>query len=361
MAGMIGTFDHPLFGVVKFRTKHDAWVRGDSITFIDGFDSNEITRVHVPQLKNVKNAHGGAIRFHKKAHAQLLKAFEDIERMGLLHHVRTFDGTENARLRRPTSGALSKLPSNHSFGTAIDLNAGDGSNGGTTAPIAPVFEALGFTWGAAFNDPMHFEVDEFVVNPRSVAGPLRAALPKVDFHATKQTVFNRGAPPDSFLAELVGWGRAAPDEIFAPNQLADIYSNVLGVLGPWQGLRHRRAVMLEVLRVLAGFESSWDWNAGVDTTNPTSVTPDTIEAGAWQVSANSMAFGQELKGLVLAKVGSLDGDDFQRAMKKDHPLAMEYVARLLRRTVNHHGPVKRHKIDSWLRRDAVAEFEALVS
>jgi hypothetical protein len=118
--------------------------------------------------------------------------------------------------------------------------------------------------------------------------------------------------------------------------------------------------MAEVMRVLAGFESSWDWNAGVDTTNPSSTTPDTIEAGAWQVSANSMAFGQELKDLVFSKVGSLDGEEFQQAMKRDHKLAMEYVARLLRRTVNHHGPVKRHEIDAWLRRDAVVEFEGLL-
>jgi hypothetical protein len=180
------------------------------------------------------------------------------------------------------------------------------------------------------------------------------------FHGFPCQVFNRGVPPDSFLNQLVDWGRTAPDEIFAPNPHADIYSNVVEVLGPWQGLRHRRAVMLEVMRVLAGFESSWDWNAGVDTTNPTSTTPDTIEAGAWQVSANSMAFGQELKDLVLNKVGSLDGDKFQQAMKQDHKLAMEYVARLLRRTVNHHGPVKRHEIDSWLRRDAVVEFQALL-
>jgi hypothetical protein len=181
------------------------------------------------------------------------------------------------------------------------------------------------------------------------------------FTATKQRVLNRGIPPDAFLDELVSWGRTAPDEIFAPNQWADIYSNVADVLGPWQGIAHRRAVMLEVLRVLAGFESSWNWNAGVDTTNPTSTTPDTIEAGAWQVSANSMAFGPELKELVLRRVGSLDGDDFQRAMKSDHPLAIEYIARLLRRTVNHNGPVKRHEIDPWLRRDAVAEFEALLA
>ena len=180
------------------------------------------------------------------------------------------------------------------------------------------------------------------------------------FHATKQKVFNRGVPPDGFLDELVSWGKSAPDEIFAPNEHADVYSSVVGVLGPWQDNRHRRAVMLEVMRVLAGFESSWDWNAGVDTNNPTSTTPDTIEAGAFQVSANSMAFGQELKDLVLSKVGSLDGNKFQEAMKRDHRLAMEYIARLLRRTVNHNGPVKRHEIDPWLHRDAVAEFQALL-
>jgi hypothetical protein len=183
----------------------------------------------------------------------------------------------------------------------------------------------------------------------------------MEFHATKQKVLNRGIPPDSFLNELVSWGKEAPDEIFAPNPNQDIYASIVSVLGPWQGVEHRRAVMLEVMRVLAGFESSWDWNAGVDTTNPTSTTPETIEAGAWQVSANSMNFGQELKDLVLNKVGSLDGNDFQQAMKQDHQLAMEYIARLLRRTVNHNGPVKRHEIDAWLRQDAVTEFQTLVA
>jgi hypothetical protein len=181
------------------------------------------------------------------------------------------------------------------------------------------------------------------------------------FHATKQKVSNRGVPPDDFLDQLVAWGSTAPDEIFVRNDHTDIYSNVVGVLGPWEDLGHRRAAMLEVMRVLAGFESSWDFSAGADVTNPDSVTPDTIEAGAWQVSANSMGFGEELKDLVLSKVGSLDGNDFQRAMKEDHPLAMEYIARLLRRTVNHNGPVKRHEIDPWLRIDAVAEFRALLA
>jgi len=179
--------------------------------------------------------------------------------------------------------------------------------------------------------------------------------------ATKQHVANRGVPPDAFLDELVAWGKQAPDEIFAPNPHADVYSSVVDALGPWHGIAHRRAVMLEVMRVLAGFESSWKWNEGRDTSNPTSVTPDTIEAGAWQVSANSLNFGQELKDLVLAAVGSLDGNAFQKAMKENHPLAMEYIARLLRRTTHHNGPVLRHEIDQWLRRDAVAEFQTLLT
>lgn len=180
------------------------------------------------------------------------------------------------------------------------------------------------------------------------------------YTATKQHVANRGVAPDGFLDQLVAWGKGAPNDIFAPNTVSDIYSSIFNSLGPWHGLKHRRAVMLEVMRVLAGFESSWNWNEGRDTDNPSSVTPETIEAGAWQVSADSMNFGKELKDLVRGKAGAVDGKTFQDAMKQDHELAMEYIARLLRRTTRHNGPVLRHEIDHWLRRDAVEEFEALL-
>jgi hypothetical protein len=73
------------------------------------------------------------------------------------------------------------------------------------------------------------------------------------FRPTKQKVLNRGIPTDSFLNELIAWGRTASDDIFVPNENADVYSSVVEVLGPWQGLPHRRAAMLEVMRVLAGF------------------------------------------------------------------------------------------------------------
>ena len=183
----------------------------------------------------------------------------------------------------------------------------------------------------------------------------------MSYIATKQHVLNRGVPSDAFLNELVAWGKSAPEEIFAPNLYSDIYSSVKNTLGPWQSIPHRRGVMLEVMRVLAGFESSWDWEAGRDTNNPSSDTPETMEAGAWQVSANSMHFGSELKELVMRAVDSLDPLDFQRASKSNHLFAMEYIARLLRRTTHHNGPVLRHEIDPWLRRDAIDEFVALVS
>ena len=180
------------------------------------------------------------------------------------------------------------------------------------------------------------------------------------YTAVKQHVSNRVIAPDDFLDQLISWGASAPEEIFVPNAVSDIYSSIYNTLGPWHGNKHRRAVMLEVIRVLAGFELSWHWNTGRDTDNPASVTPETTEAGAWQVSADSMDFGKDLKDLVRAKAGALDGTAFQNAMKNDHELAMEYIARLLRRTTRHNGPVDRHEIDPWLRREAVAEFEALL-
>ncbi|HWA60914.1 MAG TPA: hypothetical protein VG939_06040 [Caulobacteraceae bacterium] len=180
------------------------------------------------------------------------------------------------------------------------------------------------------------------------------------YRATKHSVTNRGVPPDSFLDELVAWGSVADDEIFAPSAGADVYSSVFSSLGPWQGPSHRRAVMLEVMRVLAGFESEWKWTQGRHEQNPSSHTALTTEAGAFQVSANSMGFGPELKALVQARAGATDAATFQQAMKDDHVLAMEYIARLLRRTVDHNGPVKGHRIDPWLRRDAVDEFMDLL-
>ena len=212
------------------------------------------------------------------------------------------------------------------------------------------------------------------------------------FKATKAKVFNRGIAPDSFLLELVEWGKTAPEDIFAVNANADIYGNVRAELGPWTGILHRRAAMLEVMRVLAGFESSWNWNEGIDTSRSGDDSPAKAEAGAWQVSADSIRLGSDLKKMfdrATKDVKVNDGGEniggmlihaqeieFQRVMKNNHPFAMEYVARLLRVNTKHNGPLykgeeriairpslrdPKHSIYPWLSRDAVKEFEGLLA
>jgi hypothetical protein len=176
------------------------------------------------------------------------------------------------------------------------------------------------------------------------------------FNACTQHVKNRGTPPLGFLNTLVDWGVKAPNFIFERNDRVDIYSVIRNELGPWQNDLERRAAMLEALRVLAGFESSWNWEADVDVTNPTSNTPCTREAGILQCSGNSMGFDPSLKAFLMDTAGAADCVTFRDVTKTNHKFALEYCARLLRFTINHHGPVKRDEIQPWLRRDSMQEL-----
>lgn len=181
------------------------------------------------------------------------------------------------------------------------------------------------------------------------------------FSACKQKVHNRGRAPDLFLNALIDWAITAPLEIFQKNDKFDIYSSVVQQLGPWEGDLHRKAVMLEVLRVLGGFESSWKWAAGVDTTNPTSNTPCTEEAGIFQCSGNSMNFSPKLRQLLIDAGGDGSCQSFISVTKVNQKFAIEYCARLIRLTTKHHGPIKNRHIHSWLKRDSVQEFLMYIS
>src|SRR5215475_11417572 len=136
-------------------------------------------------------------------------------------------------------------------------------------------------------------------------------------------------PPVSFLDELVDWARFAPETIFLPNAKFDIYSSVVKQLGPYGVGAHRKAVMLEVLRVLAGRESNWRWTMGLD---------------------------KGLKDYAQATLGATDDATFITGMKSNHKFAIEYTARLLRVTIRHHGPIVHHHIHGELQRAAVNEF-----
>ena len=136
---------------------------------------------------------------------------------------------------------------------------------------------------------------------------------------------------------------------------------VLPQLGPYRDMMHRRAVMLEVLRVHAGLESSWNWDEGVDRSKRVANNERNEEAGAFQCSCDSLAFGEDLRALF--KQASPDDDAckaFIRVTRENHPFAIEYDARLLRHTLRHHGPVQRKELHRSLSRDAVDEFLRLL-
>jgi hypothetical protein len=174
---------------------------------------------------------------------------------------------------------------------------------------------------------------------------------------------NHGSPPNSFLDQLIDAINPLPDEVFAENdRTTDIYKVMDGALGPWTSLLHRKAAMCEVLRVQAAFESDWNWNAGVDINNHTSMTHiEGQETGAFQVSADSMRSDHSLRDCVDRALGNHEPLVFIHGMKANHALAVEYCARLLRfnttwcGTINDHSQVVAH-----VRPDAVAEFQTFL-
>lgn len=176
-------------------------------------------------------------------------------------------------------------------------------------------------------------------------------------------VLNRGEPPASFIQELVSFALVADESIFAPNpNPEDVYALTRSVLGPWgNDIAHRRAGMLEVMRVHAGFESSWNWRCGVDTTNRASMRNiEGQETGAWQVSFDSLRLGHSAMMPFAKEKGITTPRAFIDRMKDDHALAMEYYARLVRVSIDWAGPLVRREILPELRMDALEEFKAMI-
>ena len=127
-----------------------------------------ITQVLVPQLVGVLcygKKMSGKVWFHRKAVAQLLGAFQEIEEAGLLHLVLTWGGSYVPRFIRGSTTTIS----NHTFGSAFDMNHEYNGLGkqpalvgeeGSVRPLLPIFEKWGFfngTWYRRRKDGMHNE------------------------------------------------------------------------------------------------------------------------------------------------------------------------------------------------------------
>lgn len=159
---------------------------------------------------------------------------------------------------------------------------------------------------------------------------------------TNPAVHNRGIPPQPFISSLISWARSAHEDIFKPNPHRDIYSTTKDELGPFDNgdpcMINRRAVMVEVLLVLAGFESGWNWHEGVDRSKRTANTSNNEEAGAWQVSYDARLLDESLNVFMLAS-GVSNAGVFIRRVKDDELFAIGLQARLLRVTCKHNGPL----------------------
>ena len=151
-----------------------AWKLVDGTpTLMNDWKDKNLMRVTVPQLRGLDcygSKSSGMMTFHKKAAAQLLAAFQEIEESGLRDLVLSFGGTYLFRLIRGSTTTLS----NHAYGVALDLNMNWNGLGkcpalakerGTLRPLVPLFERYGFYWGGWYRsrrDGMHFECVQYI-------------------------------------------------------------------------------------------------------------------------------------------------------------------------------------------------------
>lgn len=139
----------------------------EAIKITDNWESQNIVNVTIPQLVGVVGApKSGTIRFHKLGAKQLVAMFAEWESAGLKTLIKTWGGSFVPRFIRGSTTSLS----NHSFGSAFDMNVAWnplGTRGalvgqeGSVRKLVPIANKWGFYWGGHFTgrpDGMHFEI-----------------------------------------------------------------------------------------------------------------------------------------------------------------------------------------------------------
>ena len=155
---------YPIVGTVSWVPTSDG-----SINILGGWREKHIQSVYVSQLKGVPTyggAFSGNVQWYAPCAVQLTTAWEAVESAGLLSRVIFWGGSFVPRLIR---GSKTKV-SNHSFGTAMDINPYENQLGHRPAPVGtygsvvelvPIFRRYGFRWGGDYRlrkDGMHLEI-----------------------------------------------------------------------------------------------------------------------------------------------------------------------------------------------------------
>jgi peptidoglycan hydrolase-like protein with peptidoglycan-binding domain len=155
-----------VFGAFQFVA---APVEGnrERIRILGDWEQKNIVMVPVPQLRAALGPKApSGMQFHRLAAKQLQGLWQDWENASLLDRIISFDGSFVPRFIRGSTTNLS----NHSFGSAFDINASHNRLGtrpalvgelGSTRELVPLANKWGFYWGGHFGtrpDGMHFEV-----------------------------------------------------------------------------------------------------------------------------------------------------------------------------------------------------------
>ena len=138
----------------------------EAIRITDDWEGRNIVRVEIPALSGVKGAPAsGTVRVHKAIADQFVSLWDRWRKDGLATLVLTWDGSFVPRFVRGSRTVLS----NHSFGSAFDINAALNPLGampalvgkkGSVRDLVALANAHGFYWGGHFDgrpDGMHFE------------------------------------------------------------------------------------------------------------------------------------------------------------------------------------------------------------
>ncbi|MBW8683359.1 M15 family metallopeptidase [Chitinophaga rhizophila] len=151
-----------VFGKFAYKS-HPLPDNPENIMITDNWASSNIALVSIPQLVTITGS--DRVAFHKKAAGQLIRLWKDWEDAGLLPLVLTWGGSFVPRFIRGSRSTLS----NHSFGSAFDINVAWNPLGaqpalvgqkGSVRELVTLANENGFYWGGHFSrkDGMHFEV-----------------------------------------------------------------------------------------------------------------------------------------------------------------------------------------------------------
>lgn len=156
-------------------------IKGSCDGRVPDWTAARIVKIEVPQLKFAR-AYPGHIRCHVKAAPVITALFKKWEDESLLHLIMSYEGCFVPRYKRRqappgTGGHGDKKSSdvnalsNHSFGSAFDINFVDNQLGampalcgrrGSVRELVAAANSIGVFWGGHFanRDGMHFEISK---------------------------------------------------------------------------------------------------------------------------------------------------------------------------------------------------------